>query len=187
MNESDVLEIRRLVSEAAAGVSEQYFMLPVADANGGEPLIQYRERVYAYELYHQLRSRWPKSPWPYSLGGEVDKLGHPIVRDGDLEAAKPDLLAHVPGTMENNLLVVEIKAARPRENPNDRAAIERDLSKLVAFRDVGYAWAILLVFGDSVERIRDYAHDSQKVRDNLHLIELYHHHRPEEPARGVAW
>lgn len=62
-------------------------LLPVADLHGGEPLIQSRERVYAYELYRQLRSRWPA--WEYSLGEEVDKQGHPIARGEDLEGAKP--------------------------------------------------------------------------------------------------
>ena len=69
----DIDRFRELLSHATESVGRNYFMLPVADATGGEPLIQYRERVYAYELYHRLRCIWPY--WPYSLGGELDKRG----------------------------------------------------------------------------------------------------------------
>jgi hypothetical protein len=43
-----------LLSAATAAISLAYFLLSVADGDGGEPLVLYRERVYAYELYHQL-------------------------------------------------------------------------------------------------------------------------------------
>ena len=50
----------RLIA-ATAGIRDEYFMLPI---RGGNTL--FRERVYCYELYHQLRKRWPdpnESPW----------------------------------------------------------------------------------------------------------------------------
>ena len=89
---------RRLLVDAPAAIDSAYFLLPVAYVDGGS-VEQYRERVYAYELYHQLRARWPH--WPYSLGGEVDKSDHTIVRGGPLDNAKPDLLVHIPGQMTN--------------------------------------------------------------------------------------
>jgi hypothetical protein len=55
----DADHFRALMARAAAAVGRDYFMLPVGDHDGGQPLIQYRERFYAYELYHQLRSIWP--------------------------------------------------------------------------------------------------------------------------------
>jgi hypothetical protein len=97
----DIDRFRELLSHATGSVGRNYFMLPVADAAGGEPLLQYRERVYAYELYHCLRCVWPD--WPYSLGGEVGKRRHPVVRGADLDNVKPDLLVHVPGKMDHNL------------------------------------------------------------------------------------
>jgi len=44
--------LRKLVPTATPEIEPEYFLVPVADAEGGEPLVQYRERVYAYELYH---------------------------------------------------------------------------------------------------------------------------------------
>jgi hypothetical protein len=62
----DVEMFRSLLIAATELVDDEYFLLPVADENGGEPIIQHRERVYSYELYHQLRLEWPN--WDYSLG-----------------------------------------------------------------------------------------------------------------------
>lgn len=105
----DLEQLRNFITDATKDIAQEYFLLPVADREGGEPLVQYRERVYAYELYHQLRRRWP--PWRYSLGGEVDKRRHPIIRDGCLKNVKPDLIVHVPRDMNHNLAVIEIKGA----------------------------------------------------------------------------
>jgi hypothetical protein len=130
-----------LLSTATAAISPAYFLLPVADGEGGEPLVLYRERVYAYELYHQLRSIWPDN-WQYSLAGEIDKRGHPIVRGEYLDNSKPDLLVHVPGRMDGNLVVLEIKPLRLNVNPAEQVAFQRDLQKLMAFRAIGYEAAI---------------------------------------------
>lgn len=185
--QEDLQEFRRLLRCATAAIDGQYFTLPVADADGDDPLLQYRERVYAYELYHQLRSRWPN--WRYSLGGEVDKRGHPIIRDGVLKNVKPDLLCHVPGSMDNNLAVIEVKALRLEAYPDEARAIGTDLEKLIEFRNMakGYAAAFLLVFGESVERVLDYGRDSRQAGINIELVELHHHRRVGEPAVTVEW
>lgn len=178
--------IPRLIAEATAAITHEYFLLPVADAEGGEPMMQYRERVYAYELYHQLRLRWPEA-WPYSLAGEIDKRGHPIIRGGILDDSKPDLLVHVPGEMARNLAVVEIKPLRPDIYPRERDNFQRDMQKLIAFRDVGYAAAILLVFGESresLDRVRAHARQSGTETGR---IELYHHPESGKPAVSVGW
>lgn len=104
---------------ASSQIPADYFQLPVAGAE--EP--QYRERVYCYELYHRWRNHWIDD-FPFSLGGEVDKRGHPLIR-GD---SKPDFLVHVPGRMRN-LLVVEVKPANV-----ELARMADDLKKLTRFR-----------------------------------------------------
>lgn len=185
MSRRDLDRVRHLLQEATARLSGEYFMLPVADAEGGEPLIQYRERVYAYELYHQLRASWPD--WPYSLAGEVDKAGHPLVRGGALNNAKPDLLIHVPGQMEHNLMVLEIKAVSSDTRHMQCAAVAKDIEKLIAFRRAGYAGAVFLAFGAAVDRVREAARRSEEVRESLVDIELWHHGQPGSPACPVPW
>ncbi|MBI5166376.1 MAG: hypothetical protein HY998_01365 [candidate division NC10 bacterium] len=109
------------------------------------------------------------------------------MRGGDLDKAKPDLLVHVPGEMNHNLAVIEIKPLRPDANPAEAKAIRRDLRKLIAFRGVGYAAAFLIVFGEPIDRVRQYGRRSQEAGIDIGLVELYHHPRPRERARTVHW
>ena len=78
---------------SCAAVTAEYFQLPIA---AGDDV--YRERVYCYELYHRLRQEWGR--FPFSLGGEIDKSGHPLFRGGPYAQAKPDFLVHQPGSMD---------------------------------------------------------------------------------------
>ena len=127
----------KIFQQATENIGIEFYKLPVA---GKENPI-YRERVYCYELYHQLRSRWPIET-EYTLSGEVDKSGHPLIRDNGLDNKKPDFLVHKPGTMEN-YLVVEVKPINA-----DRNNIFKDLKTLTAFRRKGgYQRAILLFYG----------------------------------------
>jgi hypothetical protein len=87
-------ELDRIISGATGSISQMYFRLPI---DGGDPV--FRERVYCYELYHQMRSRWPDD-CAFSLNGEVDKSAHPILDTLGAAYAKPDLLVHVPGSMQ---------------------------------------------------------------------------------------
>lgn len=104
---------------ASSQIDDEYFQLPVA---GCEEL-EYRERVYCYELYHRWRCHWP-SDFPFTLSGEVDKAGHPLIRSKQ----KPDFLVHIAGRMDN-MLIIEVKPANA-----DRARMIEDLNKLTYFR-----------------------------------------------------
>ncbi|WP_461412849.1 hypothetical protein [Gemmatimonas sp.] len=166
---SDLLLFRETLRCAAAGIDAPYFQLPVA----GQENPEYRERVYAYELYHQLRQVWPEKLAHYSLGGEVDKAGHPLIRGNNLDNAKPDLIVHVPSGMDSNLAVVEIKPA-----PRAREGAAQDLRKLAAFCDpsVGkYAGGFFLVYGlssDDALAFREHC-ESQLRQSDLHGKPLY--------------
>lgn len=133
----DVARVVGLLKCATGAIDDPYFRLPI----DGQDLPVYRERVYAYELYHQLRTIWP-TEWQYTLNAEVDKRGHPLIR-GTLQNVKPDLLVHTPGYMSGNLVALEIKpivASVPD--------LKQDLEKLARFcTDAGYRRGVLLIFG----------------------------------------
>lgn len=62
-------QLTQILQDATAAIGQEYFLLPV---HGADPV--YRERVYCYEIYHQMRLRWPPA-CIYRLNGEVDKSG----------------------------------------------------------------------------------------------------------------
>lgn len=156
----------QILNIATANVPSQYFQLPV---DGQEDLI-YRERVYCYELYHQLRTVWPENT-QYSLGGEVDKSGHRLIRGNGLDNCKPDFLVHVPGDMGGNFAIIEVKTIKAI-----RSEIKKDVATLISFLDyAGYERAILLFYGrkndgNGIEIARD-----ESQGDNAQRIEIWHH------------
>ena len=106
MKEQDFQQFLKCLMKAIQNIDAHYFKLPVAE--NGELI--YRERVYCYELYHQLRLLLGDD-FPYKLHGEVDKANHPIIKD----EKKPDFIIHVPGEMKQNLVVIEVKNGSSRE------------------------------------------------------------------------
>ena len=117
--ETDFKQFIECLEKAGSRMDRHYFQLEVA---GSEESI-YRERVYCYELYHQLRCAIGDS-FGYKLDGEVDKAGHPIIRQ-DLGPKKPDFIVHVPREMNRNLVVIEVKPVTVENNE-----LARDLEKL---------------------------------------------------------
>jgi len=156
-----VNELDDILARASAAIEEKFFRLPI---DGGEPV--FRERVYCYELYHQMRVLWTSNE--FTLNGEVDKRGHALLRRLGLRLASPDFLIHSPGSMNGNHAVIEVKHTLAADD------IEKDLQTLRSFVAVaGYARAIYLVFG---------CPDTQKVITKIASVNatLDEHHVPVE-------
>ena len=163
-------QLDRIIREAAAAIDVIYFQLPV---DGGDPV--YRERVYCYELYHQMRAVWPQDA-QFSLNGEVDKRAHPLWGRIQARIAAPDLLVHTPGHMDGNHCVIEVKPSNAR-----REGIEKDLLTLSQFRDrAGYERAILLFYG-SIPQVLEAA---IRGAGQLPTIEYWLHPAHHTPAEG---
>jgi hypothetical protein len=122
---------------ATSRIEPHYFQLPVAGLE--DPI--YRERVYCYELYHQLRCILTDR-FPYVLNGEVDKEGHPKLRE-EIGPRKPDFIVHIPRSMELNLAVIEVK---PITSTADKFH-EALLSLRGFLQHADYFGAIALVYG----------------------------------------
>jgi hypothetical protein len=172
--------------KASAKIDSIYFQLPVA----GQNELEYRERVYCYELYHQWRTKWEVG-FPFTLGGEVDKQGHPLIR----ENPKPDFLVHIPGIMIN-LLAVEVKSKN-----TDTSQIIADLEKLTYFRKylkdqfnqpANYEAAYFWMYGVSQmdwehlrERILIQTENNHKV--DFSVLNVYIHEQPGQSGKEVSW
>ena len=126
-----------ILLRATERIEAHYFQLPIAGSE--EPI--YRERVYCYELYHRIRECTPND-YAYVLDGEVDKAGHPILRQ-ETGRLKPDFIVHVPGTMDRNLAIVEVKPINA-----DNGSIQKDAQTLRLFLErAQYFKAVYLVYG----------------------------------------
>lgn len=159
---------------ATAGVGRQFFMLPIAGQAAA-----YRERVYCYELYHQMRLIWPEGP--YTLNGEVDKSGHRQLREVQADRCKPDLLIHIPGDMGGNFAVVEVKPCTASTK-----GLRKDLQTLRLFsQEVGYRRAVYLIYGfhaeEAATRVRRHL-----VANPFPQLEIWLHLEPGNPAVRVA-
>jgi len=168
---------------ATQDISQEYFRLPIVDDG-----FQYRERVYCYELYHQLRLKLPND-FLYKLGGEVDKSGHPIISKqcGDII---PDFLAHSPGFMGpgDNLAILEVK-------PIGQAAIGKngkllsDIKKLQCMTSIenGYYRGIILIFGNGHDGFKTLIQHYFQEHCNPDQILLLFHHQAGQPAEIVNY
>jgi hypothetical protein len=160
-------------------------LFPVA----GQADLIYRERVYCYELYHQLRVA-TGDDFGYSLGGEVDKVRHPILSAFALDKTKPDLLVHKSGDMRGNLVVMEVKSVNAKTE-----GIKKDLQNLTSFVRRGqYYRAINLVYGGNDtefasfrRRVVRQAQKSEGDQVDLRSICLYWHQSSGHPAIKNPW
>lgn len=170
-------DFTNIFEQATAAVELGYFHLHI---HGGSPV--YRERVYCYELYHQMRVRWPPD-CPFTLNGEIDKAAHPILTGLGADRAKPDFLIHTPGAMAGNFAIVEVK---PQGAANDDIRI--DLEKLWLFTSaVGYQRAIYLLYGhgpgQAMERVLAIREESA---ERFGSVELWVHDGPGRAAARYA-
>jgi len=127
------VDVIQALKTATSRVAERYFWLSVAGQ--GAPVK--RERVYCYELYHQLRCLLPAGG-ALTLSAEPDKRGHP---DFQGRQPNPDLIFHEPGTHRSNQAVIEVEC-RP-----DRRHLRKDFETFRLLKDKGYREFVLLLFG----------------------------------------
>jgi hypothetical protein len=91
-----------MLRNALLNIAPEYFK--TQSLNGR---VQIEERIFAYELYHQLRIAY--SGWNWYINGEFRK-GLSFLPDyGLTNTLVPDLVIHEHGTTVNNAVVIEIK------------------------------------------------------------------------------
>lgn len=156
-----------LIKSAIKKVSPEYFNLTTTYELSGIV----RERVFCYELYHQMRLLM-KDDSPISLNGEIDKRGHPDFEEKDRK--NPDFVFHIPGTHEGNTLVVEVKGSL-----DDKKGVLKDFETLLTF--VGkyhyqagvfilynHTYADLLAFcGDNLKNLK-----TESGADSIYILSL---------------
>jgi len=142
-------------------VEELYYGI---DQRNNSILARYDERVFCYELYHQIRSLMDKyvakNPGPTSsirFQGELRKkrIGANAAKLFDVTALDnkyvPDFLLHSPGDFDYQSLIIEVKSARNITF----GPIKKDLMKIQEFiTRYRYQMGIFLIVNNSADRIR---------------------------------
>ncbi|WP_336510538.1 methionyl-tRNA formyltransferase-like protein [Agrobacterium tumefaciens] len=162
-----------IIRSATGAIGPEYFQLPVT---GRDPALY--ERVYCYELYHQMRLRWPETN--LFLSGEIPKRGHEIIMASIESAVVPDFLIHEPGNMDHNHAILEVKSSQATG-----VGIRKDLATLDQFRvQVGYQRAIYLFYGGGIDL--DLVWKLAAERPVQGPIEIWLHREPGNPAEQIA-
>jgi hypothetical protein len=168
----DFEHFMQCLMEAGEKIESHYFQIPTAVS--GE--LKYRERVYCYELYHQLRISLGDD-FPYKLDGEVDKEGHPIIHP-ILGPKKPDLIVHKAGKMNRNLAVIEVKPINVKKR-----GLEKDITTLKGFlEEARYYRAIMLIYGDGESRGNIIQTAKNLIGDESRILLMWHRESGMKPV-----
>lgn len=159
----------RSFRRAVTAIDSRFFRVMVA----GSDRTFFRERVYCYELYHQLRSIL--KGFPLTIYGEVDKSGHPR----RAERRIPDFVVHDPGDDKLNLVIVEVKSTQSK-----RGAFLKDIDTVNRYvESYGYRCGILLLVGKRLPKrfLSDF--DDLIERRDGSIVMLWHENCNQPPVR----
>jgi hypothetical protein len=150
-----------LIKTALSGITKDYFRLQTTYASSGIV----RERLFCYELYHQMRKLDPNPD--ILIHGEIDKSGHKHFEDEDKK--NPDFVFHVPGTFESNFLVVEVKGNL------DLEGIEKDFRTIATFiESYQYKAGVFILYNHSLnELIRRSGHILKDFKKRQSASSIY--------------
>jgi len=139
MNMNIIQNFDRILKEATEKIHSRYILVPTVAGH------KYRERVYCYELYHQLRILWPSSN-THILNGELDKTQNPVFTNEKVKNIKPDFLVHTPGgwtqTKTRNYIAIEVKPGAA--NLGDIRSDIKTLNDIMVI--AGYTRGMLLIY-----------------------------------------
>ena len=166
-------DLDQRLAAATAGISQKFILLPIH----GQPAT-FRERVYCYELYHQLRKDWPQDS-PFELNGEVDKAGHQHLRLWHGDKCKPDFLIHTPGDMAGNFAILEVKPCQASAK-----AIRKDLATLALFSgdSIRYRRALYLIYGTRAHQMAQRVQQLRADVTGAGKVEIWIHTEARQPA-----
>lgn len=104
-----------------------------------------RERVFCYELYHQLRLVL-SDQHPFYLHGELDKSGHSAF-PRNLRGI-PDFLFHIPGTHDGNMVIMEVKGML---DPNNIILDIKKINGFISHPKIHYQYGVFLIYNYAIE------------------------------------
>lgn len=147
----------RLIVEAFDEVPQDYYKLKTTYSRAGIV----RERVFCYEFYHRIRSlQESKLLTDLNIHGEVDKRGHELFEAG--EQRIPDFIFHKPGSMRENLIVVEVKGKL------EKNGLLSDWNTLSVFcKKYNYVKGMWIIYNYSLNDVKDKIYRYSSCLENI--------------------
>ncbi|MDF1539400.1 MAG: hypothetical protein P1Q69_10920 [Candidatus Thorarchaeota archaeon] len=139
--------------------------------------VAFRERVYCYELYHQLRNTL--NAFPLFIYGEPDKGSHPDFKA--IGRKSPDFIIHEPGNHGSNLAVLEVKS-----HLSSTKRFNKDIDTVCKFvRDdkIDYKWGLLLIVGGNDFKKRFLRKFDDDISSDEQIILLWHKAAKTKPIQ----
>ena len=134
-----------MIKGSLDNVGDEYYKITTTYESSGIV----RERVFCYELYHQMRLvQSARGLTDVHIHGEIDKRGHVVF--GNHARKNPDFVFHVPGTMEGNAIVVEVKG---KFAGNYQRGICKDIETLSKFTENKhyYKLGVLIIYNYTID------------------------------------
>lgn len=142
------MDIEKIIKDSLKKVEDDYYLIRTT----ADPIV--RERVFCYELYHQMRKIIEKievesgEPIAQKLHAEIDKSGHPNFSEGDQK--NPDFVFHLPGSFKHNTLICEIKGKL------SKSGMEKDLLTIMKFiKNYSYERGLYIFYGLSFDKVEN--------------------------------
>lgn len=154
-------ECYSILLEGIKCVSKKHINFAYYSAKGTKT--SYRERVFCYELYHQIRKIQEEhtakgQPINFDVNGEPDKRGQELFKT--ITGPIPDIIIHTAGSCENNFVVLEAKCnlrgqAKCSRNGNP-TGVYKDFMNLADFiKKVQYQYGVFLTVGVKEQSLKN--------------------------------
>ena len=166
-------QLVEIVKKTCKNIKDNYMNVCFA----GDSLRHYRERVYAYEFYHQFRCSIPNN-YTFDVSAEMDKRLNPLFVQRKIPFFIPDMIVHKMGHNSFNLAIIEIKSVL---NKNKGCRITKDFIKIKNFVNLAqYFGGIELIYGEnkeinkSIENIFQQNNELMKLHEVGKIVVLIH-------------
>lgn len=166
-----------IIKKSLNKITQDYYRIKTTYAKDGIV----RERVFCYELYHQIRANEDKKCY-LKIHGEIDKRGHEYFHKEDRK--NPDFIFHTPGKFKNNTIIMEVKGNLNGNICEDKKTkrlyykgIFKDLDTIYNFvNKYEYKKGILLLYNHNLEEFKNFINSrhrgffNNKAWDNIIIL-----------------
>ena len=149
------------IKQAIDNIPKEFYYVKFLSHNN-EVLTCFRERVWCYEFYHQMRLLNFIDDKDVCINAEPDKTGNNLFQ----RPINPDFIIHEQGSNDKNLCVIEVKL-----NLDNKSGIEKDLENLTEMlKKHHYKQAIFVLINHSKNELANLKLSLSKYDDRIIIL-----------------